>query len=119
MLGNYQQARAHGQQALALYHELGDHSHQAATLDSLGYAEHQLGCLSAAIDCYQEALGIVQELGERFPEAEILSHLGDTRLAAGQPQEAEDAWRQALKILADLDHPDTARMRAKLRQIDA
>lgn len=119
MLGNYQQARAHGQQALALYHELGDHSHQAATLDSLGYAEHQLGCLSAAIDCYQEALGIVQELGERFPEAEILSHLGDTRLAAGQPREAEDAWRQALKILADLDHPDTARMRAKLRQIDA
>jgi tetratricopeptide (TPR) repeat protein/transcriptional regulator with XRE-family HTH domain len=119
MLGHYQQARTYGQQALALYRDHGDRSHLAATLDSLGYAEHHLGCLSTAIDCYTEALGIVRELGERFPETEILSHLGDTRLAAGQPQEAAADWRQALKILADLEHPNTARIRAKLREIDA
>jgi tetratricopeptide (TPR) repeat protein len=87
--------------------------------DSLGYAEHHLGNLPEAAACYERALAIARELGNRWVEADTLTHLGDTRHAAGDLPETRQAWQQALAILQDIQHPDTAKIRAKLDRLDA
>ena len=112
--GNHHQALTACQQALTLFQELGDRDGQAATLDSLGYANHHLGQHTQAIDCYQHALDLERNLGDRYGEAETLTHLGDTHHAAGDPQAARDAWQHALIILDDLSHPDADQVRTKL-----
>jgi DNA-binding SARP family transcriptional activator len=117
LLGDYQRARAFSQQALALHRDLGNRYGEAHAWDSLGYAEHQLGRLNEAAAHYEHALDIIRDLGDHYSEATTLTHLGDTRHASGDPQGAQDAWQQALAILDDLDHPDAARVRAKLQQL--
>jgi DNA-binding SARP family transcriptional activator len=114
LLGDFEQARAFCQQALTLNTEVGSRDVDAAIWDSLGYAEHHLGNLTGAAACYQRALGIIREFGDRWREAVTLTHLGDTRHAAGELPQARQAWQQALAILEDLDHPDAAKVRAKL-----
>jgi len=116
LLGDYQQARRFCRQAIALHREFGDDSAEAGCWTSLGYAEHMLGNLTEAADCHRRALDMFQELGDRYEQAETLTHLGDVLHTAGEPQEAREAWRQALDILSELHHPDTAQVRARLRQ---
>jgi hypothetical protein len=58
---------------------------------------------------------LYRQAHDRSNEAEILTHLGDSHEALGDLDSARDAWRQALVILEDLDHPDAAQLRAKLR----
>jgi tetratricopeptide (TPR) repeat protein len=118
LLGDYEQARALCQQALALNAEVGHRGLEAAAWDSLGYAEHHLGNLGEATACYQRALYIAQESGDRYLEADILAHLGDTRHAAGELAQARQAWQQALAMFEDMQHPDADEMRAKLDGAD-
>ena len=114
LLGDFEQARAFCQRALALNAQTGNRDIDAAIWDSLGYAEHHLGNLAQAAACYQRALGIIREFGDRWRETVTLTHLGDTRHAAGDPAGARAAWHQALSILEDLNHPDVAKVRARL-----
>ena len=39
-------------------------------------------------------------------------------MSAGHREAARDAWLRALTILDDLRHPDAARVRAKLADVD-
>jgi len=114
-LGDYRQAQTSCQQALSLYSKLGDRPGEASSWDSLGYAEHQLGNFTDAADCYGHALSIFRELGNRYYQADTLTHLGDTHHAADEENKAQDAWRQAFDILDELQHPDAAQLRVKLR----
>jgi tetratricopeptide (TPR) repeat protein/DNA-binding XRE family transcriptional regulator len=114
LLGDYQQARAFSRQALTLSAETGNRWAEGCAWDSLGYAEHHLGNLAEAAACYQRALSLFREAGDRLNEADVFTHLGDTHQAAGEPARARAAWQQALAILDDLQHPDTAQVRAKL-----
>jgi DNA-binding SARP family transcriptional activator len=114
LLGDFEQARDFCQQALTLNTEAGNRDVDAAIWDSLGYAEHHLGNLTEAAVCYRRALGIIREFGDRWREAVTLTHLGDTCHAAGDLPKARETWQQALAILEDLDHPDAAKIRAKL-----
>jgi len=83
----------------------------------VGYAEHGLGRLTEAADCYRQALGIFQELGDLFEEAWVHIHLGDDHHAAGEITGAGDSWTRALDILDGLRHPDAEQVRAKLSGI--
>jgi DNA-binding SARP family transcriptional activator len=114
LLGDFEQARAFCQQALTLNAETGNRDVDAAIWDSLGYAEHHLGNLTQAAACYQHALVIIREFGDRWRETVTLIHVGDTHHAAGDLPQAREAWQQALAILEDLNHPDAAKVRAKL-----
>jgi tetratricopeptide (TPR) repeat protein/transcriptional regulator with XRE-family HTH domain len=114
-LGDHTQALTYCEQALSLLQQLGDRAGEAATWDSLGYAHHHLGHHAQAVDCYQHALSLIRDLGERYNEAETLTRLGDTHHAAGAPTAARTVWQQALDILTELDHPDAAVVRAKIR----
>jgi tetratricopeptide (TPR) repeat protein len=118
LLGEFEQARAVCQQALALHREFatGGEPH---TWDTLGYIEHQLGRYGKAASCYQHALAIFREQRYRFYQAHTLTHLGDTHHAAANTAAARSAWQQALVILDDLRHPDAGQVRAKLRHLAA
>jgi DNA-binding SARP family transcriptional activator/tetratricopeptide (TPR) repeat protein len=116
-LGDYRQALASCQQALAPFQELGDPDGEAATWDSLGYAHHHLGDHARAVDCYRRALELRRTIGDRYHQASTLVHLGDTQQAAGDPAAARTSWQEALDVLGDVDHPDTAAIRAKLDKL--
>jgi tetratricopeptide (TPR) repeat protein len=113
-LGDYDQALVHCQQAIGMLRELGDTIGVASTLGSLGYVHRCLADYEQALACYNQALETVRATGYRYQIAETLSSIGDTQHDAGRPQFARTAWQQALEILEDLDHPDAARVRAKL-----
>jgi DNA-binding SARP family transcriptional activator len=118
MLGEHEQAVVRCEQALDLSREIGDRHSEACVWDSLGYAHHHLGHHEYAIDCYRNALDLYRQESDRYHEADTLVHLGDTHQATGDSGAARDAYETALVILDQLDHPDSAGVRAKLHQLD-
>ncbi len=115
LLGNYPQALACCEQALAVIRELGASNWENAVWDSLGYVYHQLGDHQQAITCYQRSLDLSRELADRWNEAVALDHLGDTHHSLGDTAAAHRAWTQALRIFGEIDHPDGDRLPAKLQ----
>ncbi len=114
-LGNYRQAIRYCGQALAGSREAGERSWESAAWDSLGYIHHQLGHHRHAVTCYERSLGLCRELADRYNEAGTLDRLGDVHSSAGDLDAARWAWTQALRTLDEIDHPDSDRVRAKLR----
>ncbi|MCP2329583.1 DNA-binding SARP family transcriptional activator [Hamadaea flava] len=113
--GDFARARPRCELALTRMRELGDLTFQAGTSDSLGYIYHHLGDHDLAIEHFQRALELFRELDDRYYEADTLKHLGDTYHATGDDGAAQVAWKQALEILELLRHPDSAKVRARLR----
>ena len=113
--GDFQQALPYCQQALTLCRKVAARHSEADTLDTLGYVHRHLGHHTEAIACYQQAVAVYRELGFRVRQTAALTHLGDTYYATGDLEAACSAWREALAILADLHHPDTEQLRAKLQ----
>jgi DNA-binding SARP family transcriptional activator len=114
-LGAYEDGLEHCQQGLAMFRELGYRRGEANVLDSLGEAFHRLGRTTDAIACFQQSLSAFRELGDRFYQAESLTHLAAVRQTDGDARAARDCLRQALAILTELNHPDAARVGARLR----
>jgi tetratricopeptide (TPR) repeat protein len=114
MLGDYAQAVAFCEQALDLQRELGDRFGQAETWDSLGYACQHLGLHAKAIACYRTAVALFQSFDDRYNQADSTASLGDAHYAAGDTDAARTAWGCAAGLLDQLNHPDAARVRAKL-----
>src|SRR5439155_442020 len=117
-LGNYQQAIAYCERALAGSQEMGERNWEAATWHSLGYIYHQLGDNQRAVGCYERSLDLCRALADRFNEADTLEHLGDVHHSAGDIDAAHWAWTQALRIFDEIDHPGGDRVRAKLQNRD-
>jgi tetratricopeptide (TPR) repeat protein len=114
VLGDSQRARALCEQSLALIAKLGAYDTEHGPWDALGYIELHLGNFAQAAAHFELALRLCQSFGARTEEAEILTHLGDARHAAGELPRARQAWQQALAIYGDIQHPDAAKIRAKL-----
>jgi tetratricopeptide (TPR) repeat protein len=114
LLGNYPQALACCEQALAVIRELGASNWENAVWDSVGYVYHQLGDHQQAITCYQRSLDLSRELADRLNEAATFDHLGDAYKGLGDTAAAHWAWTQALRIFDEIDHPDGDRLPAKL-----
>ena len=112
LLGDYQEALACCQKALAQQEELGLVSPQTDTWDSLGYINLGLGYHAEAVACYEKALHLCLASGNRGALAPSYTNLGDAHLAAGDRNAARHAWRQALTLLEELDHPNAALLRA-------
>lgn len=114
--GDYDRALTYCQQALTLSQQIGDRDAEARTWGSLGYAHSYLGHHGDAIACNQRAISLFRNLGDRTSEAETLTNLGDAHRAAGDLATAHAIWQEALQILSELDHPDTAKVRARLNR---
>jgi DNA-binding SARP family transcriptional activator/tetratricopeptide (TPR) repeat protein len=117
LLGNHTQTLDHCRQALSLLQELGDRFGEASTWDTLGQAHHHLGDNDEAIRCHQRALELYEGSGTKYHQAEILVHLGQAHKAAGASALARDVWVRALGILEELQHPETAQLRAELASL--
>jgi tetratricopeptide (TPR) repeat protein len=118
LLGDYEQARELCRQALALNADCGSDHLEGDILNNLGYAEYHAGDLDEAAACCERAQSIFRTVGDRWGEADALTNLGAVRRAADEPIQAREAWRQALDILDDFQHPDAAKVRAKLASLD-
>jgi tetratricopeptide (TPR) repeat protein len=118
LLGDYPQARGLCRQALALNTRYGSRHLEGDIWNSLGYTEYHAGDPGEAAACYERALSIFRTGGDQWGEADTLTHLGDVRRAAGELLHAREAWQQALAILDDLQHPEAAKVRAKLARMD-
>jgi tetratricopeptide (TPR) repeat protein len=114
-LGNYGQAIVYCGQALAGSRAAGERNWESAAWDSLGYIHHKLGDHQRAVTCYERSLDLCRELTDRYNEAGTLDRLGDVHLSAGDGRAARWAWTQALRTLDELGHPDSDRVRAKIR----
>jgi tetratricopeptide (TPR) repeat protein len=115
--GDHRQALRYCEQAVDLLHDLGNREGEASALDSLGYAHQQLGNHAESVTYFQRAIDLYGEIGHRWGVAETLGRLGDAHQAAGDLGKARTAWEEALAILDDLDHPEAARIRAKLSEL--
>lgn len=114
LAGGHREALEYCTRALELFQGLDDAAGEAGTWDSVGYAHHSLGELPQAIAAYQTSIDRFRIIGDRFYEAGTLVRLGDVQLAAGDADAAERTWREALGILEGLQHPDVAKVAAKL-----
>ncbi|WBB58712.1 BTAD domain-containing putative transcriptional regulator [Streptomyces sp. WMMC500] len=117
-LGRYDEAVSHLQEALTLLRATGNSWVEGVTLDSLGTLQHRLHRHEAAIDRYHEALRVHRDVGNRWGEGDTLGHIGDVLLDTGDPEGAHTTWRQALTALEAIDHPDTEKIRERLRRMD-
>ncbi|QWF85636.1 ATP-binding protein [Amycolatopsis sp. CA-230715] len=97
-LGNYDVARAHCQEALSIFHECGDLSGRATTLDSLGYIDYRTENFLNSIQSYAESLMIRRELGENYRCADTLEALGGPYVALDHTEQASAGWKEALKL---------------------
>jgi tetratricopeptide (TPR) repeat protein len=120
LLGDYPQARRSCRRALALNDaaDYGSRHLEGNICNSLGYTEYHAGHLGEAVVCYERALSIFRAVGNRWGEADTLTNLGEIRRAVGDLPQAQEAWQQAHDILDDLQHPDAAKIRAKLASTD-
>jgi tetratricopeptide (TPR) repeat protein len=75
-------------------------------IDSLGWAQFQLGRYEAAVQHLERAAELAPD------EAEIIDHLGDAYWRMGREREAEFQWRRALSFSPD--ETMQARLREKL-----
>ncbi len=115
-LGNAELGREHCMQAVELYGELDDLGGLADAWHSLGTLHKQLGEYADAIACFHQSLMLSAKLGDRWAQAYCLIYVGDTHDAAGDLLAARETWQQAIDMLGDLHHPDTERIRARLRE---
>jgi len=116
LLGDHRQAVVSCEQAIAILQEIGSRGNGiSAAWDSLGYAHHHLGEHQRAIECYRNALAHDEGVADLYIVFIVLDHLGDAYQAVGEVGAARREWRAALDILEELDHPDAARLRTKLR----
>ncbi len=115
-LGSTELGREHCMQAVELYGELDDPGGLADAWHSLGTLHKKLGEYADAIACFQQSLMLSAKLGDRWGLAYCLIYVGDTHDAAGDLVAAREAWQQAIGMLGDLQHPDTDRIRARLRE---
>jgi len=101
--------------ALALAQEIDSQVITASTWDSLGYVRHLLGQHAAAVSCYQRAAAMFAEIGAVWYRAEVLINLGDSHEATGDRRAARELWQEALEVFERTHHPQTERLRAKMR----
>jgi tetratricopeptide (TPR) repeat protein len=99
LLGDQEAARAYGEQAAALAHELGDRWIQGFALTHLGHALTSQGRLEEALAAYNHALALRREAGSANLVAETQAGLARAALAG---QDLPAALGHVEEILAFL-----------------
>ncbi len=105
--------------ALDLYQDCGDRAGEADTWDSLAFAYHASGDAQAADVCYRRAIyldEVLDRIGHRFNQADTQNRYGDLLFEVGDHEAALLFWQKALSTLDDLNHPEGAAVRQKIRE---
>jgi CHAT domain-containing protein/tetratricopeptide (TPR) repeat protein len=86
------------EEALPLYHTIGDRSSEALVLNQIGLIDDQLGEKRKALDCYGQSLTLYRAVGDRDGEATTLNNIGLVYYSLDERQKALDYFAQALPI---------------------
>ena len=102
-LGEYAEARANCESALAFLRRLPSRDRavgESDILDSLGFIAHRMQEYDRALDHYRQALAICRTQGHTYLEPDILAHIAETQFAQRGVDQAHDTWRRALELYA-------------------
>lgn len=94
--GDYATARTAGEEALALFRELGQAYGIAQALNYLGDVARLQGDFAAATTWYEESLVLLRELARKRSIPAVLHNMGYVLLAYGQIQRAATAFVESL-----------------------
>jgi predicted ATPase/transcriptional regulator with XRE-family HTH domain len=97
-LGDYDAARRHYEEALALRRSLGNADGVAGALNNLGLIAAWWGDYERATALHSESLHLRQELGDALGEAQSRSNLGDVMTASGDFARAEAFHQESLRL---------------------
>lgn len=97
-MGAGSQALDEFNQALLIFHNLGERNGEALVLNDMGPAYAALGQKQKALDVYNRAIASWRELGNRQGEALTLNNIGRLYNDLGEHQTALDYYDQALPI---------------------
>lgn len=96
-------ARMYGEQALAIFEELGDYVNRFTLLGDLGGINALLGNHDCAVACLDEAIDAAHELGNEVGAAYPLATLARLSLEAGDHERATSYALRAQDLLGGLD----------------
>ena len=100
--GDYDEALAFAEQAIALYDEAGDRLGRARSLSNIGAACHASGDWTRAAISLDEALLIARELGAERVVALALNNRGDLCLTLGEHTRASALFEESHALLVTL-----------------
>jgi predicted ATPase len=103
--GDYEAAKAHFEENLAIWRETGDRHNMSHALIALGSAATGQGEYAAARSLYEESLAIQEELREKPYMAMALAGLGETILNQEQHGEAKPLVERSLALFRETGNP--------------
>jgi non-specific serine/threonine protein kinase len=103
--GDRVSARAHFDQSLALFRQLGDVRGVADALHGVGMMVHAEGDDAKAITLFEESLELYRELGDEEGIAWSLDHLGAGALSLDDYGRAQSLFAQSIAIFRRLRQP--------------
>ncbi|MGA7731976.1 MAG: tetratricopeptide repeat protein [Chloroflexia bacterium] len=106
--GDYKQARAFYEEALAIYRAKEDKMGRALVLSRLGAVANEQGDLDRADVFYQEGLTLSRELGNKAGIAGILNNLGNQEVIRGNVDQAGAYYLDSLQMARDLGNKQKA-----------
>jgi tetratricopeptide (TPR) repeat protein len=96
--GDYPAAAQALEQALGIYHDLGDRGGEVTALNETGTLHRVSGDLARAEGRHRQALELARAITSTWDQAHALAGLGRCALAAGHATQAAALLRQALEI---------------------
>ncbi|MEV4560223.1 tetratricopeptide repeat protein [Kitasatospora sp. NPDC049285] len=116
LMGRFEAALDHYQQALVLFEKSGaERFRLGRSLSNVAETLHLLGRHEEAVVPATEAYAANREAGNRIDEAIALEVLGHSHAVRGDREAAREVWERALLILLDLGHPRAADVQALLK----
>lgn len=101
---DYAGARIYFEQALYIYHEIGNQAGEGRTLGNLGVASTTLSDYAGARAYYERALQISREIGYRTGEGTVLSNLSRLFHHLGDDESAREYSQRALLTAQDIEN---------------
>jgi serine/threonine protein kinase/tetratricopeptide (TPR) repeat protein len=108
--GAMAEARAHYQEALVIYREIGDRRGEGAALSGLGTLHRKQGRMEEARVQFDAALAIHREVGNQRSEGCVLASLGLFHYHQGRMEEARSCLEAALAIFVEVGDRRSAYM---------
>ncbi len=100
--GDYPQARAWFERALALHQTIGNLSGEASVLDLLGIVAQRQGNLAEAIEKQTRSLALYRQVGDVYKQGHLLGNLGVVYWMSSDYAHARQMFAQAVEISQQL-----------------